>query len=42
MMFLMQEDEGKCIEAGLFALFEILKASEKLGSPNQVLLRLEV
>lgn len=41
--FVKSEDDGKCLEGGLFALFELLKVGEKAGAggQNQVYLYLE-
>ena len=35
-LFLKTENDGKCLEGGLFGLFELLKVGEKAGGPNQV------
>ncbi len=41
MAYLMSEQEGKCLEGGLHALFEALKLGEKIGKPNVIYARLE-
>jgi len=40
-IFIKAENDGKCLEGGLFALFELLKVGEKMGLPNQVYMYLE-
>ena len=38
--FIAQEEDGQCLEGGLFALFELLKIGDKVGGRNVVYLKL--
>ena len=40
-LFIKSESDGKCLEGGLFGLFELLKVGEKAGGQNQVYQYLE-
>lgn len=41
MHFLMAEEDGKCLEGGLHALFEVMSLGEKLKGQNVIMARLE-
>lgn len=41
MQFLMTEEDGKCLEGGLHALYEVMKLGEKMKGQNVIMSRIE-